>query len=179
MYKYNLDCYIVVSLFFQTPLHGWSLTLYSSLWTILILHLLIIWAFTWVSVPSNTFSSFLWVVVVKATLFKGLFNINVARKVTAVYSMQWQQLFLRYFWVPITLIRVWCTSLPLELPGRSHWLLEYRFELHYHVRGDIPPRNTLSFIFYSLSPRSKPFITIRLSSDYWCSRPRPNTQYTI
>ena len=120
----------IFSLFFWSLPHGGSLTLYSSLRTILILHLLIIWALTWVSIPSNTLSGFLWVVVAKAALFRGLLNINAARKVAVVYSMWWQQLSLRYFWVPIILIRLWCTSLSLELPGRSPWLLEYIFELY-------------------------------------------------
>ena len=41
-YKYNFDCYSILSLFFRFPSHGGSLTLYNSLWTILILDLLII-----------------------------------------------------------------------------------------------------------------------------------------
>ena len=49
-----LDYYSVSFLIFWSLPHGGSLILYSSLWTILILHLLIVWAFTWVSVPSNT-----------------------------------------------------------------------------------------------------------------------------
>ena len=34
-YKYNFDCYNVLSLFFQSPPYGGSLTLYNSLWAIL------------------------------------------------------------------------------------------------------------------------------------------------
>ena len=49
----------------------------------------------------------------------------------------------------------------------------------YHVRGDIPPRTTLPFVFCSLSHRSKPFITIQSSSDYSCSWLRPKAQYMI
>ena len=45
-------------LFFQSPSHGGSLTLYIPPWVILFLHLLIIWAFTWVHILSDTFSSF-------------------------------------------------------------------------------------------------------------------------
>ena len=41
-YKYNFDFYSILSLFFQSLPHGGSLTLYSSLWIILILHLLVI-----------------------------------------------------------------------------------------------------------------------------------------
>ena len=41
-YKYNSDCYNILSLFFRSFPHGGSLTLYSSLWIILILHLLVI-----------------------------------------------------------------------------------------------------------------------------------------
>ena len=81
-YKCNFDCYSILSLFFRSPPHGGFFTLYSSLWAILILHLLIIWALTWVPIPSNTLFGFLWVVVVKSALFRGLLNINTARKVT-------------------------------------------------------------------------------------------------
>ena len=88
-YKYNFDCYSILSLFFWSLPRGGSLTLYSSLWIILILHLLIIWALTWVHIPSDTFFGFLWVVVAKATLFRGLLHINVAKKVAAVHSMRW------------------------------------------------------------------------------------------
>ena len=41
-YKYNFDCYSVLSLFFRSPPHGRSLILYSSFLVILILYLLII-----------------------------------------------------------------------------------------------------------------------------------------
>ena len=36
------------------PSYGRPLTLYSSLWTILVLHLLVIHAYTWVHIPSTT-----------------------------------------------------------------------------------------------------------------------------
>ena len=88
-YRDTLDCYNILSFFFRTPFHGGSLTLYIFFLIILILHLSIIWAFTWVLVPSDTLPSFLWVVVTKATLFRGLLHINVARKVAALHSMQW------------------------------------------------------------------------------------------
>ena len=41
-YEYNFDCNNILSQFFRSLPHGESLTLYSSLWAILILHLLII-----------------------------------------------------------------------------------------------------------------------------------------
>ena len=41
-YKYNFDCYSIISFFFRSLPYGESLTLYSSIWAILILHLLII-----------------------------------------------------------------------------------------------------------------------------------------
>ena len=88
-YKYNFGCYSILSLFFWSPSHGGSLTLYSSLWTILTRHLLIIWTFIWVPIPSDTFFDFLWVVVAKTALFRGLLHINVARKVAAVHLMWW------------------------------------------------------------------------------------------
>ena len=88
-HKYNFDWYNIISLSFRSLPHGRSLTLYSSLWTILILHLLIIWALTWVSVPLNTLSGFLWVVIANASLFRGFLNINAARKVAVMHSMRW------------------------------------------------------------------------------------------
>ena len=118
-YKYNFDYYNILSQFFRSFPHGGSFTLYNSPWTILILHLFIIWALTWVLVPLDSLFGFLWVVVVKAGLFSGLLHINVTRKVAAMYSMRWWQFFLRYFWVPLLLICSWCKSLPLELLRRS------------------------------------------------------------
>ena len=88
-YRYNFDCYSIFALFFRSFPHGRSLTLYNSLWTILILHLLIIWALIWVPVPSDTLFGFLWVVVAKTTLFRGILHINAARKVAVVHSMRW------------------------------------------------------------------------------------------
>ena len=88
-YKYNFDCYSILSLFFRSLTHGRCLALYSSPWTILILHLLIIWALTWVPVPSDTLFGFLWVVIAKVTLFRGLLYINAARRVVVVHLMWW------------------------------------------------------------------------------------------
>ena len=96
-YRDNLDCYSVLYLFFRSLLHEESFTLYILLWTIFTLHLLIIQTLTWVPVPSNILFDFLWGVVVKVALFRGLLHINAARKVTAVHLMQGWQLFLRYF----------------------------------------------------------------------------------
>ena len=45
------------------PSNGRSLTLYSYIWTILVLHLLVIQAYTWVHIPLATPSDILWVVV--------------------------------------------------------------------------------------------------------------------
>ena len=41
-YKYSSDGYSILSIFFRSPSHGGSLTLYSSFWAILIRHLFII-----------------------------------------------------------------------------------------------------------------------------------------
>ena len=89
-YKYRLDCYSVPSRVFTVPLvRGRSLTLCNSSWIILILHLLIIYAITWVLVPSDTFFSFLWVAIAKTVLFRGLLHINAIRKVAAMHLMWW------------------------------------------------------------------------------------------
>ena len=83
--------------FFPSLFHKGFFTLYSSLWIILTLHLLFIWDFTWVSVPSNTSSSSLWVVITRVSLFRCLLHINAVRKVVIVHLIRWQQLFLRSF----------------------------------------------------------------------------------
>ena len=57
-YRDNLDCYNILSLFFWYLLHEESFTLYILLWTIFIIHLLIIRTLTWVPVPSDTPSGF-------------------------------------------------------------------------------------------------------------------------
>ena len=131
-YKYNFDCYSPFSLSLSRSfIHEGFLTLYSSFWTILILHLLIIWVITWVFVPSDTLFSFLWVVVVKATLFKGLFHINAVRKLAVGHSMRWQQLFLGHFLASTPPVHWWCTSLSVEFPGKSFWVIEYTFDLYF------------------------------------------------
>ena len=70
--------------FFGSFFYEESFPLYILLRTILILYLLIIWAFTWVPVPSNILFSFLWVAVAKVALFRGLLHINAARKVATM-----------------------------------------------------------------------------------------------
>ena len=82
---------------FRSPFHKRFFTLYSSLWIILTIHLSFIWDFTWVSVPSDNSSGFLWVVITRVSLFRCLLYINVTKKVVIVYLMWWQQLFLRSF----------------------------------------------------------------------------------
>ena len=79
---------------FPSTLHGESLILYSYIWTILILHLLIIWVTTWVFVLSDTPSGLLWVEVAKTTLFRGFLHINAARVLVVEHLMRRQQLFL-------------------------------------------------------------------------------------
>ena len=80
---------------FWSPLREGSLILYSSIWIILIIHLLIIKATTWVFVPSNTPSGLLWVEVTKAGLFRGLLHINMAKVLVVEHLMRRQQLFLK------------------------------------------------------------------------------------
>ena len=117
------------SIIFRSSIHEGSLTLYSSFWTILILHLLVIWVSTWVYVPSDTLSCLLWVVIAKIALFKGLLHINAIRKLVIGHSMQWQQLFLRYFLTSILPIRLRCMSFSVEFPKMSLWVIEYTFYL--------------------------------------------------
>ena len=96
---------------------------------ILTLHLLIIQATTQVLVTLNILSSLLWVGTTNATLFRGLLNINVARKLAAGHSMRWQQLFLRYFLAFTLLVRSRCTSFSAEFPGMSLWVIEYTWSV--------------------------------------------------
>ena len=80
-----------------SSLYKWFFTLYSSFQIILTLHLSFIWDFTWVSVPSATFSGSLWVIVTKVSLFRCFLHINADRKVVIVHLMRWHQFFLRSF----------------------------------------------------------------------------------
>ena len=150
--KNNFNCYHVLSLFFPPPSHEGSLTLYSSIWIIFILHLLIIWALTWVLVPSDTFSGFLWVVVAKTALFKGLLHINVVRKVAAVHLIWWWQLSLRYFNVSFILVCSF-SYVPSRMFMRHvliigvSWRITLIAGVHtvnyiHHIRGGVPPRTT-------------------------------------
>ena len=140
-------CYSVLSFSFLPP-HEGSFTLYNSPWIILTLHLLIIWALTWVFVQSDNLFGFLWVVVAKTVvLFKGFLHINEARRVAVMHSMRWKQLSPRYFWISITLVCLWCTSLSLELLGRSPWLSWYIPELFPDYSRRCSSSNHLSLIF--------------------------------
>ena len=85
------------SLFFWSLFYEESFILYILIGIIFTLHLLIIWILTWIPVPSDPLSGFLWVVLAKVTLIRGLLHINAARKVVAVHLMLWWQLSLRYF----------------------------------------------------------------------------------
>ena len=128
---------------------GGSLTLYNSLCNILILHLLIIWASTWVLVPLDTFSDFLCVVVANVTLFRGILHINAARKVVIMHLIRWQQLSPRYFWASFLLACLWSMFLSLQLLGGSFYLLEYIFELHTPHSRSNSSSDYLSFVPYS------------------------------
>ena len=88
-YKYNFDCYSILYLFFWSFPQGRSLTLYNSFWTILTLHLSVIWTLIWVHVPLDTLFNFLWVVIVKTILFMSILYINAAKKVAVVHLMRW------------------------------------------------------------------------------------------
>ena len=78
---------------FRSLLHGDFLLLYSLLKLIRALHLLIIWTFTWVPVPSDIHSIFLWVALANVTVFACLLHINAAGKVASLHLM-------RQLWFP-------------------------------------------------------------------------------
>ena len=124
-YRENFDYYSVLFFLFQSSLHEESFTLYILLWIIFIFHLLIIRTFTWVTVPSDIIFGFLWVVVAKVVLFRGLLHINAAKKVATIHLMRWWQLSLWYFWVSFLLVCSWSISLLLEFSGGLGWQMEY------------------------------------------------------
>ena len=88
---------VLITEFFSLPLssffHRDFLLLYSLLKLIGALHLLTIWTFTWVPVPSDICLIFLWVVLAKITLFTCLLYINAAGKVASLHLM-------RQWWLP-------------------------------------------------------------------------------
>ena len=127
-YQNSSNCCIVLFLSPFSPLfRGESPTLYSPFWIIFTLHLLIIWTFTWVLVPSATFPTSLWVALAKEALYRRLLHINVASKVAVVHLMRWCQSSLRYFQVFLLFSRPWNTFLSLNLLRRSLKLLCYIF----------------------------------------------------
>ena len=133
---------------FSIPFHKGFFTLYSSLWIILTLHLSFIWDFTWVSIPSNTSSGSLWVVITRVLLFKCLIHINAARKVVTVHLMRWQQLFLRSFvlsLLPLKSIRHVLLSLNFLEGSSSCWDINLRYASH--IREYFPPQTFLHVLF--------------------------------
>ena len=71
----------------SSPLsYGRPLTLYSFFWTILVLHLLVIHAYTWVHVPSATPSDILWIAVVEGKFFTPYGFISLATRTTSILS---------------------------------------------------------------------------------------------
>ena len=90
---FSLSLFLTFSLNFPIPIHGDFLLLYSILQLIMALHLLTIWASTWVPVPSDIPLLFLWVGLAKITLFSCLLYINAAGKVASLHLM-------RQLWLP-------------------------------------------------------------------------------
>ena len=74
------DVSLLFSFFCFPPIFSRKpLTLFISLWTILVQHLLVIHAYTWVHFPSATPSDILWVAVTQIALFRSHVHINGAR----------------------------------------------------------------------------------------------------
>ena len=69
-------------------LHRDFLLLYSTFKLMRALHLLTIWTFTWVPVPSDIYLIFLWVALANVTLFACLLHINAAEKVASSHLMR-------------------------------------------------------------------------------------------
>ena len=111
--------------FFWSPPQGGSFPLYSPSWTLLTLHLLIIWVATWVLVPSDIPTDLLCVVVAKATLFRGLLHINAVKVLIVEHLMERQQLFLELLYrhapvcLPAVLISLFGRLWEIALVGKS------------------------------------------------------------
>ena len=146
-------------------------TLYRLFLIIWTLHLLITWIPTWVSIPSDTPFSPLWVAATKTALFRGLLHINAARKVAAVHLMWWWQFFFRYFEFS-SLSRV---------QGVYFNYLSINLVCVCRVRVGVPPRT-----FFPLSPTDKTCNVDQLSRvsllglvSVLGQGPRPKAQYII
>ena len=124
-----------------------------------------IWDFTWVSVPSNTSSGSLWVVITRVSLFRCLLHINAVRKVVTVNLIRWLQLFLRFFVLsPLPFKSITYTLLLSFLKGFSScWDTDLRYDNH--IQEDFPPQTFLhvfltyvvlcwAFTIYWQSPRT-------------------------
>ena len=85
---------LIYFFFFQSPILGGFLTLYTSSSFILALHLLIMQDATSVLVSSAAFSNFLWVAATKVYYSGGYFLINAARSFSCGHLMRRWQLFL-------------------------------------------------------------------------------------
>ena len=127
---------------FSDPLFmGISPLLYSLLKLIRVLHLLFIWTFTWVPVPSDIFLIFLWVALANETLFTCLLHINTAEKVAFLHLM-------RQLWLLPDVLRfplscyVRLTLLPtFTWMGSSLWRVR-TLGPYLCVQGGIPPRTS-------------------------------------
>ena len=124
-----------------SPLHGDFLPLYSLLKLIRTLHLLTIWTFTWVPVPSDIFLIFLWVALTNVTLFACLLHINAAEKVVFLHLM-------RQLWLLLDVLHFFlsCCVRLILLPtfvwdGSSLWRGR-TLGPYLCVRGDIPSRTS-------------------------------------
>ena len=130
---------LIFSRIFLIFFHRGFFTLYCLFWIILTLHLSIVWDITWVPVPSNTSPSFLWIVVTRASLFRYLLHINVAKKVVTVNLMRWLQLFLRYFCISLPFFHIHKTRphlLSFLEDSSSCWDTNFRYASH--IREGFP-----------------------------------------
>ena len=116
------DYSIPLSLFLQFPIpSSWGfLLLYSLLKLIRTLHLLTIWTFTWVPVPSDIHLIFLWVALANVTLFACLLHINATGKVASLHLM-------RQLWFPLGCLTFSSFFLLCEAHPTTHICLGWFF----------------------------------------------------
>ena len=165
--------------FFRSLLHKGFFTLYSSFLIILTLHLSFIWDFTWVSIPSDTSSDSLWVVVTKISLFRCLLHVNATRKVVTVHLMWWQQLFLISFGLSHLLFK----SVGHVLLFWASWkvpLAVWDTNLRYagHVQENFPPQ-TFLHVLLTYEASCWAFTLLAISSDVLLSSNRSMAQHII
>ena len=119
--------------------------------------------FTWVHVSSGIFSSFLWMVVVEITLFRGLLHINAAR--LQCIKCAGNNFSLRYICILILFVRAWSSFLSLEIFGGSPRLPKYLLNRHFPYSRGITSSDCTLQPFSYVSLHSGAYLIVYFSLD--------------